>query len=286
MNRRNWIRNALSSALALGMFRNSALAGTAEVPDRLAALERKHGGRLGVAILDTESGRHLMHRANERFLMCSTFKLLLVSLLLERVDAGKERLDRRIVFGKDALLEYAPVTRQHVGKDGLTVGELCAAAITLSDNTASDLLLHAVGGPAEVTAHARDLGDAITRLDRLEPELNRSDGEHDTTSPLAMLGDLRALILGDALSPASRGKMIDWMIGCETGLQSVRAGLPHGWRVGDKTGQGAHENNDVVIAWPTGRRPVLISAYYQHDALAADQRKAVLAEVGCIAAKI
>lgn len=286
MNRRDCLRNIVASAVMLALNPAPTRAREAEADGRLAALERKHGGRLGVAILDTGSGRRLLHRADERFSMCSTFKLLLVANVLDRVEAGKERLDRRIVFGKDVLLEYAPATRDHTGRGGMAVEELCAAAITLSDNTAANLLLRAVGGPPAVTAYARRLGDAVTRLDRMEPDLNRPDGDRDTTTPQAMLGDLQALILADALSPQSRGKLTNWLIGCETGLHSVRAGLPSDWRAGDKTGQGSHANNDVAIAWPPGRKPVLVCAYYQHDSLDADGRKAVLAEVGRIAAAV
>lgn len=286
MNRRDWLRNVVVGAVMLALNPVPTFAKEAEADGRLAALERKHGGRLGVAILDTGSGRRLQHRAEERFLMCSTFKFLLVAKVLERIDAGKENAGRHIVYGKDALLEYAPTTRQHVGPPGMTVGELCEATVTLSDNTAANLLLHAVGGPAAVTDYVRGLGDAITRLDRMEPELNRADGDKDTTTPWAMLGDLNTLILGDALPPASRAKLTGWLAGCQTGLQSVRAGLPSNWRVGDKTGQGTHANNDVAIAWPPGRKPVLVCAYYQHESLDADGRKAVLAEVGRIAAAV
>jgi beta-lactamase class A len=286
MNRRDWLGNTLAGALALVLTPVSVFARGAETDGRLAALERRHGGRLGVAILDTGSGRRLLHRADERFLMCSTFKLLLVANVLKQVEAGKEHLDRRVVFGRDVLLEYAPVTRDHAGKNGMNVEELCAAAITLSDNTAANLLLKAVGGPAAVTAHARTLGDAVTRLDRMEPELNRPDGDLDTTTPQAMLGDLQALILGDALSQPSREKLTNWLIACKTGLQSVRAGLPGDCRAGDKTGTGRHASNDVVVAWPSGRKPVLISAYYTHDSLDADGRRAVLAEVGDIVAAL
>lgn len=284
MNRRDWLVQTAAGVIALGANPRRLFAADSGSP--LAALEQRHGGRLGVAILDTGSGRRLSHRADERFLMCSTFKLLLVAAVLERVDAGKERLDRRVAFGKDALLEYAPATSLHVGKGGMTISELCGAAITLSDNTAANLLLQVVGGPSTVTAYARTLGDSVTRLDRIEPQLNRPDGDRDTTTPLVMLGNLQALMLGDALAPASRDTLRSWLIDCQTGLQSVRAGFPSGWRVGDKTGQGTHANNDVVIAWPPVRKPVLITVYYVHDGANADTRKAVLAEVGRVAATI
>lgn len=250
---------------------------------KLATLERRHGGRLGVAILDTGSGRREGYRSDERFLMCSTFKLLLAAAVLERVDRGEEKLDHRIVYGKEVLLDWAPVTSKHVGPPGLTIAELCGAAITLSDNTAANLLITRVGGPAAVTKLARSLGDPITRLDRTEPTLNRWDGDKDTTTPTWMLHDLQALLLGNALSDSSRKQLMDWLLHNQTGAETLRAGLPPDWRVGDKTGSGNTANNDVAIIWPPQRKPLLAAAYYDNPRVGVDARKAVLAEVGRIA---
>lgn len=289
MNRRELLKGFVVGGAAIALQRK-AFASTKPAPDgvaaQLAMLERKHGGRLGVAMLDTGSGKGAGHRADERFLMCSTFKLLLAAAVLKRVDEGRERLDRRIVFGKDVVLDWAPVTGKHVGRPGMTVAELCEAAITLSDNTAANLLITRIGGPGVVTAFARSLGDPHTVLDRMEPELN----PRDTTTPNAMLGDMQKLLLGDVLSQASRGQLTHWLLNCRTGLQSLRAGLPNGWRVGDKTGQwdgnGTGTNNDVAIVWPPGRKPLLVAAYYMTDTTDVAARKAVLAEVGRIAASL
>ncbi|HEX5488287.1 MAG TPA: class A beta-lactamase [Rhodanobacteraceae bacterium] len=246
----------------------------------LAMLERRHGGRLGVAILDTGSGRREGRRGDERFLMCSTFKLVLVAAVLQRVDAGTEQLDRRIVFGKDALLDYAPITKQHVGPPGMTMAALSSAAMMLSDNTAANLLLKEIGGPHAVTACARSLGDPVTRLDRNEPTLNRPHGEWDTTSPNAMLADMHKLLLGNALSRGSRERLTRWLLQCGTGRDSLRAGLPHDWREGDKTGSGNTATNDIAILWPPHRKPLLVTSYYMNDTTDASTRKVVLAEVG------
>jgi beta-lactamase class A len=136
----------------------------------------------------------------------AAFKLLAVAAVLARVDRGAERLARRIPFSKADLLEYAPVTKARVSEGSMTVAELCDAAITLSDNTAANLLLATLGGPPGVTTYARSLGDSVTRLDRIEPGLNeaRPGDPRDTTTPTAMLGNLQRLLVGDALSPASR----------------------------------------------------------------------------------
>lgn len=174
--------------------------------DRLMALEARSGRRLGVAALDTVTGRRVAHRAGERFAMCSTFKLALAGAVLASVDAGKESLDRRVAYTSADLLSYAPVTREHAKEGSLTVGALCASAVEVSDNTAANLLLRTLGGPAGFTRFLRALGDDVTRLDRDEPTLNTNEpGDvRDTTTPDAMLATMKALLLGDALSPASR----------------------------------------------------------------------------------
>jgi beta-lactamase class A len=168
-------------------------------PARIAAIEQRVGGRLGVAALDTGSGRRIEHRATERFAMCSTFKLPLAAAVLRRVDDGKEKLDRVISYSAADLLEHAPTARENLAKGGMTLEALCDGAIRYSDNTAANLLLTAIGGPAAMTRYFASLGDKVSRLNRMEPELNdvRGGDERDTTSPAAMLGTLQALLLGD-----------------------------------------------------------------------------------------
>ena len=223
------------------------------------AAEAQGGGRLGVAVLDTETGRRFAWRSDERFPLTSTFKFVLAGAVLAEVDRDRERLDRRIAIAPSDLVEYAPVTGKRVGAEGLTVAELCEAAVVWSDNPAANLLLPLVGGPAGLTGFARRLGDDRFRLDRMETALNEAapGDPRDTTTPQAMLGDLDRLLLGDVLSPASRVRLTDWLIACRTGDQKIRAGLPKDWRCGDKTGGGGYgTNNDIAILWPPGRRPI------------------------------
>lgn len=289
MNRRTLLKTGLLGASALALRPVLARTAQADAEARLAALERRHGGRLGVAILDTGNGRRYGHRADERFLMCSTHKVLAVGAVMARVDQGAERLDRRVVFDRAAVLSWAPVTSHHAGAPGMTVAELCEAAITVSDNTAANLLLASLGGPHAVTAFARRLGDPLTRLDRTEPALNvGAEGDlRDTTTPNAMLGDLHALLLGDALSAASRDRLAAWMRATRTGLDKLHAGVPGDWQEGDKTGSGAHgETNDIAIFWPPRRKPLLVTAYLAGSTADAAGRSAVLAEVGRIVASV
>lgn len=226
------------------------------------AIETLSGGRLGVAVLQAD-GRIEGHRLDERFPMCSTFKWLAAAHVLQRVDRGLERLDRRIRYGREVLLPHSPVTQKHVG-EGMTMGELCHATITTSDNAAGNLILGSYGGPQGLTSFARSLGDGVTRLDRWETELNEATpgDPRDTTSPRAMAHLLKATLLGDALSVRSRGQLASWLEACETNGERLRARLPAGWRMGSKTGTGGRgSTNDVGIFWPPGRPPVLVAAY-------------------------
>jgi beta-lactamase class A len=277
-------RRAFIVGLAACLAPSLARAGDASqaAGERIAAIEARAGGRLGVAVLDTESGRRLAHRADERFPLCSTFKVLAAAAVLARVDAGTERLERRVAYGPADLLDYAPVTKAHVGEGGMTLGDLCAAAIDWSDNTAGNLILQAIGGPAGLTRYARSLGDAMTRLDRDEPALNAAapGDERDTTTPAAMLGDLKALLLGEALSESSRGQLEAWMSDDKVGDARLRAGLPPSWRIADKTGSGDHGTaNAIAILRPPARAPILAAVYYTESSAPMDARNAVHREV-------
>lgn len=240
------------------------------------------GGRLGVAALDTGSDRWLLHDENSRYAMASTFKLPLAAAILAEVEAGRLALGQDIPFARADLVPYAPVVEANLERGRLPVEQLCAAIVEVSDNAAANLLLARIGGPAGLTRFIRRSGDAVTRLDRTEPELNANlpDDPRDTTSPTAMTGLMQALLLGNMLGPASRGRLIRWMEGATTGLQRLRAGLPSAWRVGDKTGNGANgAANDLAIAFPPGRAPILIASYQSGGTVERPTRDAVHASV-------
>jgi beta-lactamase class A len=273
-------------ALWVGMA--EAAARDAELRKAVAALERRQGGRLGVAIADTAAGKPFAYRGDERFALCSTYKFLAAAFVLARVDGKQESLSRRVGYSKNDLVAYSPITGQHAG-GGLTVGELCQAAVTLSDNTAGNLLLDSFGGPAALTAYLRSLGDKVTRLDRRETALNENKpgDPRDTTTPLAMLETMQNLVLGTALSASSRAQLAAWLVACKTGDKRLRAGVAKGWRVGDKTGGGGNNaTNDVAVIWPPGRAPLIVTAYYTGASASNDERDAVLAEVGRLAAAV
>lgn len=215
--------------------------------------------------------------------MCSTFKLLAVAAILRRMDDNADRLDRAVPYSEKDLLDYAPITRQHVAEGSMTVAALCAAAIEYSDNTAANLLLKSLGGPAGVTRYARSIGDAVTRLDRDEPTLNTAlpGDDRDTTSPAAMLGDMRTVLLGVVLSAMSRERLATWLLANTTGATRLRAALPPSWRVGDKTGSGQRgATGDIAIIWPPARVPILVTAYLTETGASPTERDAALRDVG------
>jgi beta-lactamase class A len=290
MHRRLFLAGLAASAACV---RAQAAAPTMEervalAETRLADIEAREGGRLGVFVRDAGTGATIEHRSDERFPMCSTFKLLTAAAALKRVDEGAERLDRKIAYGPSDLLEYAPIAKAHVAEGGMTVADLCAAAIDWSDNTAGNLVLQSIGGPAGFTQFARSLGDEVTRLDRNEPTLNESlpGDERDTTSPRSMAGTMQKVLVGDALSDASRSQLQMWLIGDKVGDKRLRAGLPRSWRIGDKTGTGDRgSTNAVAIIWPPGRAPLIATVYYTGSSASVDARNAVHKEIGALIAE-
>ncbi|HET9801504.1 MAG TPA: class A beta-lactamase [Chthoniobacterales bacterium] len=236
--------------------------------------------KIGAVVSDPKNRTHLWHRRDERFPMCSTFKLLAAAAVLQRVDRKEENLDRVVRYTQADILEYAPVTKQHVAEGGMKLGALCEAAISQSDNTAGNLLLQTIGGPNGVTQFARSIEDKVTRLDRKEPELNRwtPGDERDTTNPEVMCDDLKLLLDGDLLSQQSRKLLDDWLQHNETGATLVRAGVPSGWRVGDKTGRsGNGATNDVAVIYPPDGAPIFAAIYTFGGS--DEQRSAAIASV-------
>ncbi|MCX4807965.1 class A beta-lactamase [Streptomyces sp. NBC_01214] len=250
---------ALAAALPVGTARAAApVAG-------LRALEREYGARLGVYALDTGTGRTVVHRADEPFPMCSVFKTLAAAAVLRDLDHDGTRLAQRIHYTLQDVTDAGGgsiTERPENVAGGLTVAELCSAAIAQSDNAAANLLLRELGGPTTITRFCRSLGDRTTRLDRWEPELNTAEPwrETDTTSPRAIGRTYARLSLGDALEIGDREQLNRWLLSNTTSGDRLRAGLPKDWAVGDKTGAGSYgTNNNVGIAWPPGRPPLVLA---------------------------
>lgn len=257
-------------------------------PPALETYEREGGGRIGLYAENLKTGAKLDWRADERFVMCSTFKASLAACVLARVDRGEDQLAAVIPYGATDLLDYAPVAKQNVSAGAMSVADMCKASVELSDNTCANLLLARIGGPAALTAFWRSIGDTTSRLDHNEPELNRSPpgDPHDTTTPAAMAGNLKRLLIGNALSAKSRDQLTEWMVNCKTGANRLRGGLPASWTIGDKTGfNGKDAAGDIAVAWPKPEQPILIAAYAQGGAPNATQLQTVFASIGRMVAE-
>ena len=248
---------------------------------KIRRIEAKSGGRLGVSCRISGTTAQFGYREDELFPMCSTFKALAAAFVLHRVDGGIEQLDRSIKIPHDAVIANSPTTKKHAGGE-MTVAQLCEAAVTVSDNGAANLLLESFGGPAQLTAYLHSIGDKVTRLDRIEPELNESlpGDARDTTSPLAMTGNFERLTIGNSLSEKGRVQLVDWLVANKTGDERIRAALPKGWTCGDKTGTGAHgSTNDAAVIWPASGNPILMSVYLTGTKQSLAKRNAVIAAV-------
>lgn len=284
INRRQWISGTAALAFWVQARQAEAADGFAGLPAAFARIEAGRGGRLGVAVLDTGTGQRAGYRQDERFPLGSTFKLLAAAAILARADAGQDSMDRRVRYTRDDLVTYSPETEKHLEGDGMTLAALCEAAVILSDNTAGNLLLDALGGPQGFTAYLRSLGDGVTRLDRRETALNeaRPGDPRDTTSPAAMLASLQVLTVGSALSDPAKAALLGWLRNNKTGDARLRAGLPSGWHAGEKTGSSENgTSNDVGLLWPpNGNAPILVAAYLTQGPADGKLRDAALADVG------
>jgi len=221
------------------------------------------GGRLGVAAWD-RAARDTEFDAESRYAMCSVFKFPLAAAMLTGVERRQWTLADELPIAEADLLEHAPAVRANLAAGKMTIEALCAAIIEVSDNSAANILLRRLGGPAALTTFIRGCGDNVTRCDRLEPELNSNlpDDPRDTTTPKAMLRLMRFLLFGERLSRESRVRLASWMARSSTGRTRLRAGVPQGWRSGDKTGTGANgAHNDIGFALPPSASPILLASF-------------------------
>jgi len=276
------------SQMAAGFALGLSLAGAslAETPvEALAAtvaqIESQFDSRVGITIVDTGSDFTWSHRDDERFLMNSAVKVPICGAVLARADVGNLALSQKLPVQQSDLVDYAPVAERHVGGD-MTIAELCLAAIDQSDNTAANLLIDHLGGPQVVTGYFRDLGDPVSRLDRYEPALNSfAPGDpRDTTTPAAFAESLRRMLLGDALSPASRNQLAEWMRhGGVTG-KLLRRDAPAGWRILDKSGSGSHNRNIVAVINPDDAAPWIVTIFLSDMDADFATRDAALQRIG------
>ncbi|KPV59063.1 beta-lactamase [Paenibacillus sp. A3] len=233
--------------------------------DEFIQLENKFGARLGVYAIDTGTSRTIAYRPEERFAFASTYKALAAGAVLQQSSIAN--LDKVITYTKEDLVTYSPITEKHV-ETGMTLRDICDAAIRYSDNTAGNLLLKELGGPKGFETVLKKIGDNVTTSARFETELNQAipGDTRDTSTPIALATTLQAFTVGDVLSTDKRKLLTDWLRGNTTGAKLIRAGAPEGWQVGDKTGAASYgTRNDIAIVWPPNRDPIIIAILSSRD---------------------
>ncbi|MFF8831249.1 class A beta-lactamase [Streptomyces sp. NPDC015131] len=261
-------------------------AGSAPYTAELKRLERTYGARLGVYAIDTGTGREMTHNDGERFAYASTIKAFAAAAVLRKYSLSG--LDRVVTYAKSDLIDHSPITGKHV-TTGMTLRALCDAAVRYSDNTAANLLFDALGGPRGLTAALREAGDDTTRVEHIEPELNQwaPGATRDTTTPRAFAAALRTYVLGDTLGKDERALLTQWLRTNTTGAELIRAGLPKDWVVGDKTGGGGvyAVRNDIAVAWPPGRAPIVMAIMSNRGSEDADYDNKLIADAASVVAK-
>jgi beta-lactamase class A len=266
-------------AMTICVWSHPAAVAADSIEMAIQAAENRLGARVGAAIFDTGGDRSWLHRADERFPMASTSKVLVCAALLK---GGPELMGKQATILEGDLQSYSPSTKAMVGKQ-LSAAELCAITMRTSDNTAVNNVLEILGGPRSVTSFMRNTGDQVTRLDRNEPSLNEGQpgDPRDTTTPRAIAGTLRELVLGPALDVQARNQLTDWLRSNEVGGPLLRASIPADWRIADRTGAGGFGTRGIVaVVWPPGRAPVVAAIYVTQTGASMDERNAAISAIG------
>ena len=276
-------KTLVAATLGLAFASPAAALDTARLDAAVHAEEATLDARVGAAVLDTKDGTNWAYRGDERFPLDSTHKAFACAALLAKADKGEVSLAKRVVIAPADLVANSPITEKKAAPASISLGEMCAAALDYSDNTAANFVLAALGGPNAVTAFFRTLGDTASRLDRKETELNESapGDPRDTTTPAAAVADLDKILLGDALKPAARAKLTQWMVDDRVAGPLLRAALPAGWRIADKTGAGGHGSRGIVaVIWPPERPPLVAAIYIAETKASMGARNAAIARIG------
>lgn len=286
-----WLRRPLSATrqavlmfvLAIGLVAPAKAMDTDHLAHIALQEEQKLNARLGMAVIDTGSGETWSYRGAERFPLNSTHKAFLCAAILAKADKAELRMEQPVAIDPAKLVSYSPVTEKVPSGGQLTLRQLCAAAVSISDNSAANLLAQVIGGPPAYTAFMRSVGDNVSRLDRPEPDLNTAlpGDPRDTTTPLAAASSLRNILFGDVLSARARAELTQWMREDQVADALLRSGLPQGWAIADKTGAGANGARSIVAAiWPPQQPPVVVTIYITETSASMPEADAAIARIG------
>lgn len=245
--------------------------------------ENQLNARIGMAVVNAQGESVFGYRQDERFPLTSTFKTLACAALLERLQKDGGSLDQQVTIQPDELLDYAPITKNYLAPATLSLRTLCAAAVSYSDNTAGNRILAYLGGPQAITQFMRRLGDNVTRLDRTEPTLNEAmpGDARDTSSPKSMAAGLQKILTSNTLTPANRATLDSWMREDKVGDALLRATLPQGWSIADKTGAGGHGSRAIIAAvYPPQQAPFYVAIYITRTEATMPMTNTAIAQIG------
>lgn len=276
-------RIALGCAIASSFSPPVRALDTARLVAVVQAEESALQARVGMAVFDADTGTTWHYRGDERFALNSTHKTFSCAALLAKVDGSSLSLDQRVSISKEMLVAYSPMTEKALAPRTMSFAEICHAAVSHSDNTAANVVFDAIGGADGFNAFMRSIGDAHTRLDRKEPDLNEAapGDERDTTTPNAIVRSLRKILLGDRLSASSRAALTQWMLNDQVAAALLRSALPSDWRIADKTGAGGHGSRSIIaVIWPPSKPPVVVGIYITQTGASMEARDRAIARIG------
>ena len=241
--------------------------------------------RVGMTVFDANTGTTWNYRGDERFPLNSTHKTFSCAALLAKVDGKSLSLSQSVSISKEMLVTYSPITEKSLSPETVTLGRICQAAVSYSDNTAANVVFDAIGGATGFNAYMRSIGDEQTRLDRKEPELNEgTPGDvRDTTTPNAIVNSLRKILLDDGLSVSSRSELTQWMLDDQVAGALLRASLPSDWKIADKTGAGGYGSRSIVaVIWPPSKQPLVVGIYITQTKASMQASNQAIARIGVV----
>ena len=270
---------SLLSSLTLSIPANSS---PDLIVNSIKEVEQNLGAKVGVSIYSVSDGYLWHYNGDSRFPLMSTFKTLACAKLLHDVETAKLSIDRSVKIEEQDLIAWSPITEKLVG-ESFSLKQACTAAMVMSDNTAANIVLDGISGPSELTLFMKELGDEVTRLDRIEPHLNeaRSGDERDTTTPNAIVKSLGKLLYGEKLSSGSKEQLIEWMAGNKVSDSLLRSVLPEGWSIADRSGAGGFGSRGITAAiWSNEQQPLIVAIYLTQTEASFDERNKAIAKIG------
>lgn len=267
-------------SVSVSVFANTQSIKSSEAQEQLKKLENSFDGKIGIYAINTNNNQIIAYRADERFPVQSTMKLIGVATLLKQSQTDKDLLQKKINYSENDLISWHPITGKYV-KTGMTLEALAEAAMSYSDNSAINFIMRTLGGPKVVTDFAHSIGNKSFNVACYDGDLNSNPKSiKDTATPKDMAISVQKLTLGNVLTPSQRTILLTWMRNNTTGYKRIRAGVPIGWTVAEKTGGGLGSYgiaNDIGILWSPLCKPIILAIYTVQNKKSAKSRDDIVA---------